>query len=622
MKGTSPRHQWKRLFVSLATIWTIATLTLAVGESFPFISALYLVAVFGLTCTFINIELKIHKSLKNDLLVGIYCGILVIAFIKSIHTIIYAYPISVSDLVNFSSPIWMVIFIGLIGAHGVHFNLYYLRNSLVSTDIKSRLIFYTGLILPLIFVFGSEPFSLLVILLAYGAYALLLDMFCDTHYKSNVMWLITWTIVLGSLLALNINSALFDKSNPIPMVNAISVFSGSFILSAGLYVLYAIINQRLNFLPEEFYFKIPKSYQLHSKIQLAIMATLLFSFTAIGLVSIYQLRAQLSVGSDQVIRQLSLALLNTYTFLFLVGFSIAYILAKYIRTPLLELGKTLNNVKLNQKNEKILWHGDDEIAGLIHQYNGMIAKLEENTLLLTQIERDNAWREMAKQVAHEIKNPLTPMKLSLQYLEKSINHNREDIGSLALRMCDTLKSQVDNLQQIADTFATFGSLPKTINDKLNLNQVVETIHDLFRNREDMEIQLVEPIDDIDVYADKNQLLRVLNNLVKNSIQAIPEGRKGIIELRLWKDGNKAIIQVKDNGCGISKDEQKLIFKPRFTTKTSGSGLGLAISANIIDSMGGTIYFDSEPNLGCSFFVELPLIRYEFNTQSNRVLLED
>ena len=286
------------------------------------------------------------------------------------------------------------------------------------------------------------------------------------------------------------------------------------------------------------------------------------------------------------------------------------------------MGKTLKDVKLNKENKKIEWKGKDEIGMLINEYNKMIEALEDNASMLAKVERDNAWREMAKQVAHEIKNPLTPMKLSLQHLQRSIHHKRGNTEELSLRMCDTLMNQVDNLQQIADEFSNFGSLPQSDNQRILLNDVVERIHDLFRNRQDMDIHLIEPIDDIGVYADKNQLIRVLNNIVKNSIQAIPEDKKGYIELRLWKESNKAIITVKDNGVGISEDQREMIFKPRFTTKSSGSGLGLAIAANMIDSMGGTIRFESEQNLGTTFFIELPLIRTSFSKKDNRVFIDD
>ena len=315
------------------------------------------------------------------------------------------------------------------------------------------------------------------------------------------------------------------------------------------------------------------------------------------------------------------ALLNTYIFLFLIGFAMAISLTSYIRTPLIQLSRTLAEVKLDHTNQRIEWNGDDEIGRLISEYNQMIGKLEANALLLAEVERDNAWREMAQQVAHEIKNPLTPMKLSLQHLQRSIPDDPDRAKMMTLTMCKTLMHQIENLEEIADEFSNFGSLPETLNKRVLLNEVVETIHDLFRNRKDMDIHLIEPINDIGVYADKNHLVRVLTNIVKNSIQAIPADRKGRIELKLYEEENKAIIRINDNGIGIPDQQKNRIFTPKFTTKSSGSGLGLAIAANMINSMGGTIHFTSEEDKGTDFYIELPLIRSEYSPTMERVTLD-
>jgi nitrogen fixation/metabolism regulation signal transduction histidine kinase len=319
-------------------------------------------------------------------------------------------------------------------------------------------------------------------------------------------------------------------------------------------------------------------------------------------------------------REFIQALLNTYVFLFLIGLVISIRLSEYIRNPLIKLGDTMRKAKLSQGDQKVQWDGNDEIADLIWEYNNMIEKLQDNAAVLARSERESAWREMSKQVAHEIKNPLTPMKLSLQHLQHSIALKRDNIEELTIRMSNTLMSQIENLKQIADEFSNFGSLPKTNNRKVLLNDVVETIHDLFRQRSDMDIRLVEPIDDIGAYADKNHLLRILNNLVKNSIQAIPEDRHGQIVLKLYKEKNKAIISVTDNGSGISENMQSKIFRPKFTTKSSGSGLGLAIAANMVDSIGGSIHFESKVNQGTTFFLELPLIRSVYSPELERVRL--
>ena len=302
------------------------------------------------------------------------------------------------------------------------------------------------------------------------------------------------------------------------------------------------------------------------------------------------------------------SIFNVYVFLFLIASVLSIFIAQSITKPLSILNQNMSQVGLGKRNEKINWKGDDEIGNLITNYNTMVGKLEESAEMLAKKERDSAWREMARQVAHEIKNPLTPMKLSIQYLEKAIKRNPKDAQYITKKMSTTMLEQIENLTGIADAFGNFAKMPQTSNGKVELNMVVEAVHNLFRKREDMDINLSVPIDPIYVFADKNQLIRILNNLVKNATESIPDSRRGEIYVSLITKSNKAIIEVKDNGIGITKEQSKKIFQPKFTTKDSGSGLGLAIAANMMDSMNGRIYFDSTPNISTSFYMELDLIR--------------
>ena len=303
--------------------------------------------------------------------------------------------------------------------------------------------------------------------------------------------------------------------------------------------------------------------------------------------------------------------MNAYVFLFLIGFGLVISISSYITRPISNLGAKLQRIKLSHQNEHIEWNGNDEIGALIQEYNAMITKLESNAKVLAQSERDTAWREMARQVAHEIKNPLTPMKLSLQHMQRTVHSgDNERDKSIVDRMCSTLMEQIDNLSQISDEFSNFATLPTSNNNKILLNEVVETVHDLFRKRDDMDINMIEPIDDIIVYADKNNLIRILNNLIKNAIQAIPSDRRGKITIKLYKDSTKGYIEVIDNGSGIPSHMDDKIFKPNFTTKTSGTGLGLAIAANMVESFGGSIYFESDGLQGSKFFIEIPLNRVD------------
>jgi|GEM_PF-453834 len=302
-------------------------------------------------------------------------------------------------------------------------------------------------------------------------------------------------------------------------------------------------------------------------------------------------------------------LLNVYVFLLLIAGGLAIFIANSITKKLTELGNSLQRLRLGG-NEPIVWRRKDEIGDLVDAYNRAVRKIEESSLLLAQSERDGAWREMAKQVAHEIKNPLTPMKLSIQYLLHAYQSNPDpdSIGPLIKRVSGTLVEQIESLAQIATEFSNFAKMPKPENIQFSLNDLANSVHHLFRNeRPDMDIKLELPKVDLEVYADRNHVTRVINNLLKNAIQAIPETRKGKIQILLYQEENKAILKVVDNGTGIPPEIQEKVFSPNFSTKNSGTGLGLAICKSIIEGFKGDIYFETEMDKGTTFYVIMPLM---------------
>ncbi len=313
-------------------------------------------------------------------------------------------------------------------------------------------------------------------------------------------------------------------------------------------------------------------------------------------------------------------LLNVYVFLFLIAGAVALAIARSITEPLETLANRMKQTKLNKKNIPVEWKADDEIGKLIKNYNSMINQLEESAQLIARTERDGAWKEMARNVAHEIKNPLTPMKLSIQYLERAVKQNPDQAKPLVKRISSTLIEQIDNLAQIADAFSNFGQMPLAKNEKVILNEVVETIHDLFRKRDDMMIRMSEPIEDLLVFADKNHLISILNNLLKNAIQSIPNNRSGAISIDLYKEDDNAIIKVSDNGVGIPNEMKDKIFTPNFTTKNSGSGLGLAISSNMIEAFNGKMYFESIEGVGSKFYIAIPLMKHVIDKSDPDTLL--
>ncbi len=331
--------------------------------------------------------------------------------------------------------------------------------------------------------------------------------------------------------------------------------------------------------------------------------------TTIGYLGLPYYSRQSKLRSDVTVFMSTL--MNVYVFLLLIAGAFAIFVAESITRPIAAIGDKLKQLKLGKDNEPLQWqNSQDEIGTLIAEYNRMIAKLAESAQRLAQSEREGAWREMAKQVAHEIKNPLTPMKLSIQYLQHAFRSNSQDIEPLLKRVSSTLIEQIDNLAQIASEFSNFAKMPRAENQKINLNALVTSVYDLFSDGEKMDISLHLPVEELNVYADKSHMMRVLTNLVKNAQQAIPDDREGKIEISLFHDHEKATIKVKDNGSGIPDDKRDKVFVPNFTTKSSGTGLGLAISRNIIESINGDIYFKTQVGVGTEFFVELPIVKVD------------
>ncbi|HPF00013.1 MAG TPA: HAMP domain-containing sensor histidine kinase [Bacteroidales bacterium] len=297
--------------------------------------------------------------------------------------------------------------------------------------------------------------------------------------------------------------------------------------------------------------------------------------------------------------------INIYMLIILLTVLITVVVSNYVTQPLRLIKDKLRNIKLGTLNEKIKWKRRDEIGDLVFEYNRMIEELAYKADLLARSEREMAWREMAKQVAHEIKNPLTPMKLSTQYLEKAWNDNAEDFDERLKRYSQIMVEQIDSLSDIATAFSHFGKMPESTVVKICLNDVLSSVITLYRS-EDYDITLQVPDTALYVFADESQMLRVFNNLLKNAQQAFVPARRGMIHVTLKVEENKALVVVQDNGAGMSEEQKKKIFQPNFTTKSSGTGLGLAMVKNIVSGFGGRIWFESVENVGTTFSVELPL----------------
>jgi len=327
-----------------------------------------------------------------------------------------------------------------------------------------------------------------------------------------------------------------------------------------------------------------------------------------------QLQAYLNLPyfarQDDLKREIStfmMAFINIYASLIIIGFFIALLVSNYITRPLRLLTIRLGKLTLGTSNEKLEWKRNDEVGKLVQEYNKKIDELAKSADILAQSERESAWREMARQIAHEIKNPLTPMKLSIQYLQKSWDEKSGDWEQRLRRFTTTMIEQIDSLAFIASEFSDFSRMPDPKNEKLDLNEIIGSAVALYMNLTTIRINFQSLNSDAFVVADRKQFLRVFTNLFNNSIQAIGEDNDGLIQVDLNTLNNKHIITIADNGSGISSDQAGKIFQPNFTTKSGGMGLGLAIVKNIILTSGGEISFESDPGKGTVFTIIFPSV---------------
>jgi nitrogen fixation/metabolism regulation signal transduction histidine kinase len=266
----------------------------------------------------------------------------------------------------------------------------------------------------------------------------------------------------------------------------------------------------------------------------------------------------------------------------------------------------MKEINLGKVNEEITWNRRDEIGELVDEYNKMVRKLDVSAALLARSEREGAWREMARQVAHEIKNPLTPMKLNLQYLQMAIDTNSPNVKDISVYVAKILVEQIDHLSQIATDFAQFANIGRTKNQVFDLNESVTHVSSLYSANEKLQITITLQAEKFMIKADKTQVNRLLTNLIQNAIQSVPENRIAEIRISTKEVDGKVLLSVRDNGTGIPESMTAKIFTPNFTTKTSGTGLGLAMCKGIVEKLDGRIWFETKENEFTEFFVELPL----------------
>jgi len=298
-----------------------------------------------------------------------------------------------------------------------------------------------------------------------------------------------------------------------------------------------------------------------------------------------------------------ITLYQIYFIMLVVAIVLAYFISRYVTRSIETIRLKINQTGLLKKNEKILLkNATKEIDSLVNSYNKMIDDLEDSAEKLAKNEREQAWQEMARQVAHEIKNPLTPMRLTVQSFQKTSALESKEEKNKLNDFCDTLIEQIDTMSSVATSFSDFATLPKTQLEKYDIVDTTKKVVEIF---EQNNINFKSSKESIIIKHDKEQWIRVMTNLIKNSIQAIPSDRDPNINIEISDSTNSIKIIVSDNGLGVLEENKEKIFEPKFTTKTDGMGLGLGIVKNIINSHRGKISYKSKQKKGTKFIISLP-----------------
>lgn len=320
---------------------------------------------------------------------------------------------------------------------------------------------------------------------------------------------------------------------------------------------------------------------------------------------------QLPYFSKQVdllseISSVVIGFINLYVLLFIIIVMIAYWVSRNISFPLTLIQQRLSKTTLGQLNEPILWQRDDEIGELVKQYNSMILQLDESARKLAETERQGAWREIARQIAHEIKNPLTPMKLSIQHLQRAFANNDQNIGDKIKRTSELLIAQIDVLSELANEFSSFAKMPAPSYELIDVKKTLSQLVDLYSQGTSNQI-ILKCHHESYIQFDPGYFNRAVSNLIKNAIQAIPDNETGVIKIEVVEGNDFIRVYVSDNGTGMTQEQTDKIFVPYFSTKISGMGLGLPIVKNMIESGGGTITFVTKEGEGTEFCISLPKI---------------
>lgn len=298
-------------------------------------------------------------------------------------------------------------------------------------------------------------------------------------------------------------------------------------------------------------------------------------------------------------------LIGVYVVILLGLAGLTLLLSNTLTKPLTVLRQRIEQIRLGKKNELMRWKSNDEIGALVQAYNQMVEKLEASERKLALSEREAAWREMARQIAHEIKNPLTPMKLSVQHLLRAYQDNHPNLNMMIEKVSKTLLTEIESLTEIATSFSNFAKLQQQEPEIIEIQALLKQNIALYQSHEDIVFDIQLPAQPYFIYADPSAISRTFQNIIKNAIQAMENSDTKILSIVLYAQEKQLYVSIKDTGCGIDKEHLERIFEPNFTTKSSGTGLGLAISKRAIENANGNISVQSELNKGTTFMIVLP-----------------
>jgi signal transduction histidine kinase len=308
-------------------------------------------------------------------------------------------------------------------------------------------------------------------------------------------------------------------------------------------------------------------------------------------------------ASDEQLKAFIVAVINVFIILLLLSIGIALIVSNWVTSPLKLLQKRVFGLEITS-DVKIEYSGKDEIGTIVSAYNLKLDALQSAAKKLAKTERESAWREMAQQVAHEIKNPLTPMKLNIQQLLRVYDPTDQQSTEKVKRVLNSIIEQIDGMTRIANEFSRFAKMPEPIKKEVDLIGLIQTTVSFFEAEEKIKFNLVSVEKQLIISIDKEQWVQVFNNLIQNAIHALDGRGNGEITISVYKVDGCIYIDVTDNGCGISKQEQEKLFVPYFTTKSSGSGIGLSMVKQIVENHDGEISFESTLHKGTTFRIKL------------------